>query len=136
MCDPEKTVTQALIDENWKEHLRYMDELKESVQAASFEQKDPLVIYKMEAYNLFEELIYKINREVSGGILGGKIMIEQPWDVREARVERTDLSKTQTSRSQEEQAMRKVSESAGREAQKVETFVRTETKVGRNDPCH
>ena len=136
MRDLEKTVTLALIDENWKEHLRYMDELKESVQAASFEQKDPLVIYKMEAYNLFEELIYKINREVSGWILGGKIMIEQPRDVREARAERTDLSKVQTSRSQqEEQAARRAAENAGREAQKVETFVRTEKKVGRNDPC-
>lgn len=135
MRDLEKTVTLALIDENWKEHLRYMDELKESVQAASFEQKDPLVIYKMEAYNLFEELIYKINREVSGWILGGKIMIEEPRDVREARVERTDLTKMQTSRSQEEQAVRRAAENAGREAQRVETFVRTEKKVGRNDPC-
>ncbi len=135
MRDLEKTITLALIDENWKEHLRYMDELKESVQAASFEQKDPLVIYKMEAYNLFEELIYKINREVSGWILGGKIMIEQPRDVREARVEKTDLSRLQTSRSQEEQAARRAAENAGREAQKVETFVRTEKKVGRNDPC-
>lgn len=135
MRDLEKTVTLALIDENWKEHLRYMDELKESVQAASFEQKDPLVIYKMEAYNLFEELIYKINREVSGWILGGKIMIEQPRDVREARAERTDLSQVQTSRSQQEQAARRAAENAGREAQKVETFVRTEKKVGRNDPC-
>ncbi len=135
MRDLEKTVTLALIDENWKEHLRYMDELKESVQAASFEQKDPLVIYKMEAYNLFEELIYKINREVSGWILGGKIMIEQPRDIREARVERTDLSRVQTSRSQEEQAARRAAENAGREPQKVETFVRNEKKVGRNDPC-
>ncbi|HLT94579.1 MAG TPA: SEC-C metal-binding domain-containing protein, partial [Membranihabitans sp.] len=135
MRDLEKTVTLALIDENWKEHLRYMDELKESVQAASFEQKDPLVIYKMEAYNLFEELIYKINREVSGWILGGKIMIEQPRDIREARVERTDLSRMQTSRTPEEQAARRAAENAGREPQKVETFVRTEKKVGRNDPC-
>jgi len=135
MRDLEKTVTLALIDENWKEHLRYMDELKESVQAASFEQKDPLVIYKMEAYNLFEELIYKINREVSGWILGGKIMIEQPRDVREARIERTDMSRVSTSRSQNEQAARRAAENAGREAQKVETFVRTEKKVGRNDPC-
>ncbi|MBY5958128.1 preprotein translocase subunit SecA [Membranicola marinus] len=135
MRDLEKTVTLALIDENWKEHLRYMDELKESVQAASFEQKDPLVIYKMEAYNLFEELIYKINREVSGWILGGKIMIEEPRDVREARTERTDLSKMKTSRSEEEQAARRAAENAGGERQKVETFVRTEKKVGRNDPC-
>ncbi len=135
MRDLEKTVTLALIDDNWKEHLRYMDELKESVQAASFEQKDPLVIYKMEAYNLFEELIYKINREVSGWILGGKIMIEEPRDVREARTERTDLSKTRTSRSEDEQATRRAAENAGGELQKVETFVRTEKKVGRNDPC-
>jgi preprotein translocase subunit SecA len=135
MRDLEKTVTLALIDDNWKEHLRYMDELKESVQAASFEQKDPLVIYKMEAYNLFEELIYKINREVSGWILGGKIMIEEPRDVREARIERTDLSKMRTSRSQEEQAVKRAAENAGREPQKVETFVRNEKKIGRNDPC-
>lgn len=135
MRDLEKTVTLALIDENWKEHLRYMDELKESVQAAAFEQKDPLVIYKMEAYNLFEELIYKINREVSGWILGGKIMIEEPKDIREARIEKTDLSKMRTSRTDEEQAARRAAQHAGREAQKVETFVRTEKKVGRNDPC-
>jgi len=135
MRDLEKTVTLALIDENWKEHLRYMDELKESVQAAAFEQKDPLVIYKMEAYNLFEELIYKINREVSSWILGGKIMIEAPQDVREARVEKTDLSRLRTSRSPEEEAARKAAESAGGGTQVVETYVRTEKKVGRNDPC-
>ena len=135
MRDLEKTVTLALIDENWKEHLRYMDELKESVQAAAFEQKDPLVIYKMEAYNLFEELIYKINREVSSWILGGKIMIQAPQDVREARVEKTDLSRLRTSRSPEEEAARKAAESAGGGNQVVETYVRTEKKVGRNDPC-
>lgn len=135
MRDLEKTVTLALIDENWKEHLRYMDELKESVQAAAFEQKDPLVIYKMEAYNLFEELIYKINREVSSWILGGKIMIEAPQDVREARVEKTDLSRLRTSRSPEEEAARKAAEGAGGGTQVVETYVRTEKKIGRNDPC-
>lgn len=135
MRDLEKTVTLALIDENWKEHLRYMDELKESVQAAAFEQKDPLVIYKMEAYNLFEELVYKINREVSSWILGGKIMIEAPQDVREARVEKTDLSRLRTSRSPEEEAARKAAEGAGGGTQVVETYVRTEKKIGRNDPC-
>jgi len=58
MRDIEKAVALAIIDEKWKEHLRSMDELKESVQAASFEQKDPLVVYKMEAFGLFEQLIY------------------------------------------------------------------------------
>src|SRR5690606_31503387 len=89
----------------------------------------------MEAYNLFEELIYKINREVSGWILGGKGMIEQQRDVRKARVVQTYMSRLQTSRCQEEEAARRAAENAGREAQKVETFVRTEKKVGRNDSC-
>jgi preprotein translocase subunit SecA len=61
MGDVEKVATLALIDDAWKEHLRNVDDLKESVQGASFEQKDPLVIYKMEAYNLFEGLIGHIN---------------------------------------------------------------------------
>lgn len=135
MRDLEKTVTLALIDDNWKEHLRYMDELKESVQAASFEQKDPLVIYKIEAYNLFEELIYKINREVSGWLLGGKIMIQEPRDIREGHRQKTDLSNLKTSRSEGEQAARRAAERAGSAPQAVETFVRTEKKVGRNDPC-
>ena len=65
VTDIEKAVSLALIDDTWKEHLRSMDELKDSVQSASFEQKDPLVVYKMEAYNLFEGLVNKVNEAVS-----------------------------------------------------------------------
>jgi preprotein translocase subunit SecA len=125
MQEIEKAVTLALIDDSWKEHLRHMDELKESVQSASFEQKDPLVVYKMEAYDLFEHLVYKINEEVCSYLIKGKLLI--------AGEQKTDLSKVQTSRS--EQAARRAAESAGRGARKVETFKRSEKKVGRNDPC-
>ena len=77
MRDIERAVTLAVIDEKWKEHLRSMDELKTSVQAASFEQKDPLVLYKMQAYELFEQFVYLINEEVTGFLSSGRIMVQQ-----------------------------------------------------------
>lgn len=129
--DIEKTIVLALIDDNWKEHLRSMDELKDSVQAASFEQKDPLVIYKMEAYKLFEELIHKINRDVCSYLFHGKLIIQQ--EVQEARVQKTDLSKVRTSRTEED--MRRAAEGVSQRTEKVETFKRVEEKVGRNDMC-
>jgi len=134
MLEIEKAVTLAIIDENWKEHLRAMDELKDSVQSASFEQKDPLVIYKMEAYNLFEQLIYKINEEVSSYLMKGTLAIQENRSLQEARVQKTDMSKVQTSR--EEQMMKAAAQgaSAGHRS-KPETFKREEKKVGRNEPC-
>ena len=133
MMEIEKAVTLALIDQNWKEHLRHMDELKESVQSASFEQKDPLVIYKMEAYNLFEQYIYKVNEEVCSYLIKGRLLIAGRDEVQEAQVQRTDLSNVQTNRDQD--AAKRAAAGAGRARQKVETFKRTEKKVGRNEPC-
>jgi preprotein translocase subunit SecA len=131
MRDIEKTITLAIIDDHWKEHLRNMDELKDAVQAASFEQKDPLVKYKIEAYNLFEELINKINKDVSAYLFNGKLLIQQ--EVKEAKVQKTDLTKVRTSR--EEEAVREAAESVSRSNEKPSTFKRTEEKVGRNDLC-
>ncbi len=141
MRDIEKAIMLALIDENWKEHLRAMDELKESSQSASFEQKDPLVIYKMEAFNLFEKLISNINYDVCSYLMKGKLLIstgEGEGTLKEAKEQKTDLSKVQTNQSgstAEEQAMRKAAAGAGRAPQKVETFKRDEKKVGRNEAC-
>lgn len=132
--DIEKAITLALIDENWKEHLRSMDELKDSVQSASFEQKDPLVVYKMESYKLFEEFVYKVNYDVISYLMGGKLLIGKPEDVKEAKENKTDYRKTKTNK--EEAARRRAAMNAGRaEAAKPETFKRTEAKVKRNDPC-
>jgi preprotein translocase subunit SecA len=131
MRDIEKTITLAIIDDHWKEHLRNMDELKDSVQAASFEQKDPLVKYKIEAYNLFEDLINKINKDVSAYLFNGKLLIQQ--EVREAKVQKTDLTKVRTSR--EEEAIREAAEGVSKKSEKPETFKRVEEKVGRNDLC-
>ena len=134
MKDIEKAITLALIDENWKEHLRAMDELKDSSQAASFEQKDPLVVYKMEAYKSFEELVYKINYDVMSYLMGGKLIMPQADQVREARQQKTDFRKVQTNKSQA--AAKRAAASAGRpQRAKPETFRREEKKIKRNDPC-
>lgn len=136
MGDIEKAVTLALIDESWKEHLRGMDELKDSVQSASFEQKDPLVIYKMEAYELFERLVYKINEEVTSYLLNGKLVIAGE-QLQEAKEMRTDFSRVREQKDPQAEEARRAALSAGQAAtaQKVETIVRTEKKVGRNDAC-
>ena len=134
MNDIEKAVALSLIDDHWKEHLRHMDELKESAQAASFEQKDPLVVYKMEAYDLFEGLIGKINEDVCSYLSKGKLMIAGADEVHEAREVRTDLSKVRTNRTEE--AARRAAAAAGRRPETViETVRREEPKVGRNDLC-
>ncbi len=132
--DIEMAVTLALIDDNWKEHLRSMDELKDSVQSASFEQKDPLVIYKKESFELFQELIYKMNVDVCSYLMKGKLMLAAPEEVREAKEKKTDFRKVSTN--QETRARRAAAATAGRQQQqKPETFKRQETKVKRNDPC-
>ncbi len=135
--DIEKAVSLALIDENWKEHLRNMDELKESVQAASFEQKDPLVVYKMEAYELFEQLVYRINYDVTAFLSKGKLLINEPNEVREARTQKTDLSKVRANRGgggAASDAARAAAEGVSNQ-QKQETVRRQDPKIGRNDPC-
>ncbi|MBK7872075.1 MAG: preprotein translocase subunit SecA [Saprospiraceae bacterium] len=132
--DIEKAITLAIIDDKWKEHLRSMDELKESVQAASFEQKDPLVIYKMEAYNLFEQLIFEVNESVTSYLSKGMLVLPDGRPLEQAREQKTDLSKTKTSRSDSEDAARQAAEAVSGRT-KVETVRRVEDKIGRNDPC-
>ena len=124
-----KTVTLITIDEHWKEHLREMDDLKQSVQNASYEQKDPLLIYKLESYNLFQSVIEKINKDVLSFLVRAQVPVAQNEDlnVREdARRRRTDLSSMRTSRSE-------LSANAGEPKSKAPVHV--EKKVGRNDPC-
>jgi len=132
--DIEKAVTLAIIDEKWKEHLRSMDELKESVQAASFEQKDPLVVYKMEAYNLFEQLIFDINEDTTSYLSRGTIVFSDGSTLEQAREQRTDMSRVKTNRTPEEEAARRAAEGVSRRS-KPQTFKRSEKKIGRNDPC-
>ncbi|MEZ4954814.1 MAG: preprotein translocase subunit SecA [Saprospiraceae bacterium] len=142
MRDIEKAVTLAIIDSKWKEHLRSMDETKESVQSASFEQKDPLVKYKMEAYKLFEDLIYETNEETSSYLAKGMLAMPENQQVQQAREQKkVDLSKMRMSRpgasaptDAEAVRARAAAEGVSQPA-RPETVRNTEKKVGRNDPC-
>ncbi len=139
MHDVEKAVALAIVDDEWKEHLRSMDEMKDSTQAASFEQKDPLVIYKMEAFKLFEELVYSVNEQTTSYLSKGRIELPEGRNMEEAREQKTDLSKVQTSRSSgagegaAAAAAKRAAEGVSRK--KIETVKREEKKVGRNEPC-
>ncbi len=126
-----KSVTLAMIDEHWKEHLREMDDLKQSVQNATYEQKDPLLIYKFESFNLFKGILEKISRDVISVLVRAYIPIRQndepDINLREQQArKRTDMSKMQTSRSD-------LSTNSGEP--KSNAPVRVEKKVGRNEPC-
>ena len=137
VADIEKAVSLALIDDTWKEHLRSMDELKDSVQSASFEQKDPLVVYKMEAFNLFENLVNKVNEEVTSYLSKGTLIFSGGTTLEEAKQRQTDFSKTNTNSSErtEDVAARKAAQGVSNRRKKPATFKREEKKVGRNEPC-
>ncbi len=132
----EKNVTLTLIDDAWKEHLREMDELKQSVQNAVYEQKDPLLVYKFEAFELFRQMLASVNKELVSFLFRGSIASQQdPEQVREAKPQpRMDLKKMRTSKPE------LVGQGSGlpmedtRELEKP-TPIRVEQKIGRNDPC-
>ncbi len=123
----EKFITLAVIDDAWKEHLREMDDLKTSVQNATYEQKDPLLIYKFESFELFKTMLYKINKDVTSVLLKAFIPLKEDDKIQQGRRERTDYSKYETSRQNDLVANTK-------EKQKPQP-AKVEKKVGRNDPC-
>ena len=122
-----KTITLATIDEYWKEHLREMDDLKQSVQNASYEQKDPLLIYKFESFQLFKTMLEKIAKDVLAFLMKAHIPLRETPKVGQAEHrKRTDLSNTQASRPD--------LATSGSEP-KSQAPVHVEKQVGRNDPC-
>jgi len=133
VADFEKNITLAIVDEAWKKHLRKMDELKQSVQLAVHEQKDPLLIYKFEAYNLFSSMLNGVNKEVISFLFKGDLPQQQAPAIQEAKQVR---QKEKYTESKDEIVS---SESANREAgqtqqrQVTETIVRDQPKINRND---
>lgn len=126
----QKNITLAIIDNQWKDHLRELDDLKTSVQNASYEQKDPLLIYKFESFKLFEQMLLNINREISSFLSRASLPIREDNEMKEARQPQSDDRKLQTSRSAQDQAASQ--RTAPREKPQP---VHVEKKVGRNDPC-
>jgi preprotein translocase subunit SecA len=135
----EKNTILSTIDESWKEHLRELDDLRQSVQNASYEQKDPLLIYKFESFELFKTMIGKVNRDVVSILMKSAIPLRDSKEVQRAHApRRLDMSRMQASKS--EYASRGGgNEQSGtndtRERQAPQPFVKTEKKVGRNELC-
>ncbi len=124
-------------DEAWKEQLREMDDLKQSVQNATYEQKDPLLIYKFESFNLFKAMVNKVNKDIVSTLTKGHIPIQNPDQVKEAApVKRTDMSRYRTQKSELPGSSSPMdgAQSDTREKARPEP-VRVEKRVGRNDPC-
>ena len=133
--DFEKNIALSIIDEAWKNHLREMDELKQSVQNASYEQKDPLLIYKFESYELFKTMIDKVNKDVISFLLKGNLpQMEQPsQSIREAKDLPQKREKLKLSRDSDIPNPNQGQPNQTQEQQVQETFVRSEKKIGRND---
>ncbi|QXP68211.1 preprotein translocase subunit SecA [Polaribacter sp. AHE13PA] len=132
ITDFEKNITLAIIDENWKDHLRKMDDLKQSVQNASYEQKDPLLIYKFEAFELFKTTVDEINREVLSFLFKGELPSQDANQISEARQQKRESLNTSKADVQNstEQA---IESSRQKQSEPVETIVREQPKVGRNE---
>ena len=131
----EKSILLHFIDEAWMENLRELDDLKQSVRNASYEQKDPLLIYKLESVKLFDYMVNKINDKTISVLMRGQIPIQNPEEVREAAPE--ERPKQQYREVKQElgnQGMSEAAEQDTREQQVKEPYVAPD-KVGRNDPC-
>ena len=132
----EKSILLHVIDEAWKENLRELDELKHSVQNASYEQKDPLLIYKLESVNLFDTMVDKINNQTVSILMRGQIPVQEPQEIQQAAPEqKQDMSKYREQKqdlndpNQQAAAQQDTREQVKREP------IRAEKTVGRNDPC-
>ncbi|MFD2727385.1 preprotein translocase subunit SecA [Hyunsoonleella rubra] len=136
ITDFEKNIALAIIDDAWKTHLRKMDELKQSVQLAVHEQKDPLLIYKFEAFELFKAMIDDVNKDVISFLFKGELPQETQDTIQEARArkrEKVETSKEEIPNLDERSAQNRAAGNTQRQQQVVETIVRDRPKIGRND---
>jgi preprotein translocase subunit SecA len=126
----EKSTILSMIDDSWKEHLREMDELKQSVQHAVYEQKDPLLVYKFESFELFKRMVTDVNKEIISFLMRADLPNNKQNIVQEVRVQAPPKEQTQTSRNE----IGSGSDEEEKQAPKPQP-VRVEQKVGRNDLC-
>ncbi|GAA0726589.1 preprotein translocase subunit SecA [Aquimarina litoralis] len=137
ITDFEKNITLAIIDDAWKTHLRKMDELKQSVQLAVHEQKDPLLIYKFEAFELFKAMIEDVNKDVISFLFKGELPTGNTQDISEARQvrkkEKLEISKEEIPNMDERAAQNRAAGQTQQRPQVTETITRDQPKIGRND---
>ncbi len=132
----QKQIVLVSIDEAWKEQLREMDDLKQSVQNATYEQKDPLLIYKFESFNLFKEVVSKVNKDIVSTLMKGHIPLQNPDEVKEAAERRrTDMSRYRASKTDASESNPMDGANTQTQEKSKPQPVKVEKRVGRNDPC-
>ncbi|WP_457609691.1 preprotein translocase subunit SecA [Lutibacter sp.] len=131
VTDFEKNITLAIIDDTWKDHLRQMDELKQSVQNATYEQKDPLLIYKFESFELFNSMLDTVNKDVLSFLFKGELPSQDSSQVSQAKEQKRD--KVHLSKEEYQSQTDNTQTNQTQQPQIVETIVRTERKIGRNE---
>ncbi len=133
--DFEKNITLAIVDDAWKTHLRKMDELKQSVQLAVHEQKDPLLIYKFEAFELFKVMIDQVNKDVISFLFKGELPSETQNTIQEAKTRKQEKLETQKDEipNMDERSVQSRAAGNTQRQEVVETIVRDKPKIGRND---
>jgi preprotein translocase subunit SecA len=129
----ERSITLGFIDDAWKEHLRAMDDLKQSVQTATYEQKDPLVIYKVEAFDLFKKMDAEVNRDIVQFLCHANIPLQEGDELQEGRQEKTDMSKMNMSKHDVDAPPSENDYYDPTPAKQQPVTVAP--KIGRNDPC-
>jgi preprotein translocase subunit SecA len=130
----EKQITLGMIDDAWKEHLREMDDLKQAVQNAALEQKDPLLIYKLESFNLFKDMVTKTSKQTISFLVKGNLPSQDP----QQNMQQARFSQHTQAPKQQEKLVESRSETGSGETEKVKPKqqpIIAEQKVGRNDPC-
>ena len=136
----EKRMVLYVIDDEWKEHLRQLDDLKQSVQNASYEQKDPLLIYKLESFNIFRQMLDSFNRRTIAILMRGQLPQQQPQNVQQAAQERhQDYSRYRTQKDAVQRAAQQSGQAAaaGRDTREMQKPmpITVEKKPRPNDPC-
>jgi preprotein translocase subunit SecA len=137
ITDFEKNITLAIVDESWKKHLRKMDEMKQSVQLAVHEQKDPLLIYKFEAFKLFKAMIEQVNKDVISFLFKGDLPSQNSNNIQEAKQVTKKSNYTESKDTVDSDDLAQANREAGNQAQQrpavTETIVRDQPKINRND---
>ncbi len=131
----EQNIILSFIDHHWKDHLRQMDELKHSVQMAVHEQKDPLLIFKFEAFELFKQMLSAINKDVTTFLMKGSLPVQDPTQIQQHRQMKRVLEKTKESRGDGTVEDEYNGGEAATDTREKQQPVRAEVKIGRNDPC-
>ena len=128
----EKQILLRTIDESWKEHLREMDDLKQSVQNASYEQKDPLLIYKFESYELFSTMVDSNNKNIVSSLLKAQLVLNKAEDVQSADFKSLDMDKLNTKKEEYQRQGQEGGAGSGQEKERIQP-IRKGDKIQRND---